>query len=67
MRIVNLIENTQGAEGCLWEHGLSFYIETGNHKILADTARKWNVPLQKSVLLPICPGNGGNADGRIPL
>lgn len=37
MRIVNLIENTQGAEGCLWEHGLSFYIETGNHKILADT------------------------------
>lgn len=37
MRIVNLIENTQGADGCLWEHGLSFYIETGNHKILADT------------------------------
>lgn len=37
MRIVNLIENTQGADGCLWEHGLSFYIESEKHKILADT------------------------------
>ena len=37
MRIVNLIENTQGSEGCLIEHGLSFYIETKNHRILVDT------------------------------
>lgn len=37
MRIVNLIENTKGAEGCLYEHGLSFYIETEKHKLLADT------------------------------
>lgn len=37
MRIVNLIENTKGAEGCLYEHGLSFYIEAGDHKLLADT------------------------------
>lgn len=37
MRIVNLIENTPGAEGCLYEHGLSFYIETENHKLLVDT------------------------------
>ena len=37
MRILNLIENTEGAAGCLCEHGLSFYIETGGHKILADT------------------------------
>ena len=37
MRIVNLIENTPGAEGCLYEHGLSFYIETKNHKLLVDT------------------------------
>lgn len=37
MRIINLIENTQGSEGCLIEHGLSFYIETKNHRILVDT------------------------------
>lgn len=37
VRIVNLIENTFGVEGCLYEHGLSFYIETNNHKLLVDT------------------------------
>ena len=37
MRILNLIENTEGTTGCLCEHGLSFYIEAGGHKILADT------------------------------
>ncbi len=37
MRIVNLMENTPGVEGCVWEHGLSFYIETEKHKILVDT------------------------------
>lgn len=37
MRIVNLIENTLGKGECLCEHGLSFYIETEKHKILADT------------------------------
>ena len=39
---MNLIENTPGAEGCLYEHGLSFYIETKNHKLLVDTgASDW--------------------------
>ena len=33
---MNLIENTQGKEGCLFEHGLSFYIETEKHKLLVD-------------------------------
>ncbi len=37
MRIVNLMEDTKGAEGCIYEHGLSFYIETKKHKILVDT------------------------------
>lgn len=37
MRIVNLIENTEGVKGCLFEHGLSFYIETEHHKLLVDT------------------------------
>ena len=37
MRIVNLIENTEGHPGCRCEHGLSFYIETERHKVLMDT------------------------------
>ena len=38
MRIVNLVENTEGAPGCGAAHGLSFYIETlGGHRLLMDT------------------------------
>ena len=37
MRIINLIENTPGAPGCRYEHGLSFYVETDLHKLLVDT------------------------------
>ncbi len=36
MRIINLVENTEGRSGCIYEHGLSFYIETDNHKVLLD-------------------------------
>ena len=37
MKIINLIEDTKGHEGCIFEHGLSFYIETKKHKLLLDT------------------------------
>ncbi len=37
MRIINLIENTEGRSGCLSEHGLSFYVETKKHRMLVDT------------------------------
>lgn len=37
MKIINLIEDTKGVENCHYEHGLSFYIETQNHKLLLDT------------------------------
>ncbi len=36
VRIVNLIENTEGKAGCISAHGLSFYIESGDRKILMD-------------------------------
>ena len=36
MRLVNLIENTQGHDGCVYAHGLSFYVETAKHKLLLD-------------------------------
>ena len=38
MRIINLVENEPGASGCEAAHGLSFYIEAANHKILFDTS-----------------------------
>lgn len=37
MKIINLIENTPGIPNCGYEHGLSFYIETKNHKLLLDS------------------------------
>ena len=37
MRIINLVENTEGNAGCGVEHGLSIYIETAKHKLLMDT------------------------------
>lgn len=37
MRIINLMEDTDGGNGCLYEHGLSFYIETKKHRLLVDT------------------------------
>lgn len=36
MKITNLIENTKGKQDVLFEHGLSFYIETEKHKLLSD-------------------------------
>ncbi|MBR1675394.1 MAG: MBL fold metallo-hydrolase [Eubacterium sp.] len=36
MRIINLIENTEGIAGCVNAHGLSFYVETEKHKLLLD-------------------------------
>ncbi|MCR5272930.1 MAG: MBL fold metallo-hydrolase [Lachnospiraceae bacterium] len=36
MRIINLIENTEGERKVSFAHGLSFYIEIKEHKILLD-------------------------------
>ena len=38
MRIINLVENELGNSGCEAAHGLSFYVETGNHKLLFDSS-----------------------------
>ena len=37
IKIITLIENTQGHPECRAEHGLSFYIEMGERRILMDT------------------------------
>lgn len=39
MRVINLTENTPGVEGCGYEHGLCFYIETEHHRLLMDTGQ----------------------------
>ena len=36
MKIINLIEDTEGICGCVRAHGLSFYVETEKHKLLLD-------------------------------
>ncbi|MCR5688490.1 MAG: MBL fold metallo-hydrolase [Lachnospiraceae bacterium] len=36
VHILNLIENTEGSEGLICAHGLSFYVRTGHHKLLCD-------------------------------
>ena len=36
MKIINLVEDTQGQSGAEFEHGLSFYIETPKHRLLSD-------------------------------
>ena len=36
MNITVLMENTEGARGCSFAHGLSVYLETGRHKVLVD-------------------------------
>ena len=38
MRIINLVENELGDSGCEAAHGLSFYVETDNHKLLFDSS-----------------------------
>ena len=52
MRIVNLIENTLGEKEVLFEHGLSFYIETTHHKIMLD-AGQTNACLENAKYLGI--------------
>lgn len=36
MFIINLVEDTKGNNECLYEHGLSIYVETEKHKLLVD-------------------------------
>ncbi len=74
MRIVNLMENTPGAEGCVYEHGLSFYIETGKHRILVDTgasggffsnAEKLGIDLRQVDMVVISHGHYDHAGGLL--
>ena len=76
MRIQNLIEDTSADNGCLYEHGLSFYVETPNHKLLVDAgasdkflgnAYKLNIDLAKIDSLILSHGHYDHSGGIIPF
>lgn len=76
MRIINLVENTEGASGCGSEHGLSFYIETEHHKLLADTgasdlllknAEKLGIDLTKVDTVILSHGHYDHGGGILPF
>lgn len=72
MKIINLIEDTQGAEGLCFEHGLSFYAETEKHRLLLDTgasgdfifnAEKLGIDLTKVDTLVLSHGHYDHTGG----
>lgn len=76
MRIINLVENTEGAAGCGYEHGLCFYIETEHHKLLMDTgqsdllirnAEKLGVDLTKVDTVVLSHGHYDHGGGILPF
>ncbi|MCR5837731.1 MAG: MBL fold metallo-hydrolase [Lachnospiraceae bacterium] len=76
MKITNLIENTEGVNGCIPEHGLSFYIETKKHKILMDTgasdlilsnAEKMEVDLSQVDTVVLSHGHYDHSGGILPF
>lgn len=76
MRIVTLMENTPGQADCLFEHGLSIYVETEKHKLLVDTgasdkflnnAEILGVNLQEADTLILSHGHYDHAGGILPF
>ncbi|MCR5249559.1 MAG: MBL fold metallo-hydrolase [Lachnospiraceae bacterium] len=76
MRIVNLIENTEGSKGCAFAHGLSFYVETQRHRILMDlgpseqtleNAEHLNIDLRSVDLVVLSHGHYDHSGGIMPF
>ena len=76
MRIINLIENTEGASGCSVEHGLCFYIETEKHKLLMDpgqterlleNAKKLGIDLTQVDTVVLSHGHYDHGGGILPF
>lgn len=72
MKIVTLMEDTEGENHCAFEHGLSFYIETPKHRLLFDTgasdmtiknAQKLNIDLHLIDTVVISHGHYDHAGG----
>lgn len=76
MNITNIIENTEGLEGCVPLHGLSFYIETSAHKILMDAgpseqtvinAGKLGIDLSGVDVVVLSHGHYDHSGGILPF
>ena len=76
MRIINLIENTEGKAGCAAAHGLSFYIETAKHRLLVDlgpsaetltNAEKLGVDLKRVDTVILSHGHYDHSGGILPF
>lgn len=76
MRIINLMEDTKGCESCIFEHGLSFYMETEKHKMLLDfgaseatlaNAKALNIDLTQVDLAVLSHGHYDHSGGILPF
>uniref|UniRef100_UPI00405660A4 MBL fold metallo-hydrolase n=1 Tax=Acetatifactor sp. TaxID=1872090 RepID=UPI00405660A4 len=76
MNIVTLVEDTPGWEGCIYEHGLSFYVETEKHKLLVDTgatdaflknAEKLGIDLNEVDTVILSHGHYDHSGGIMPF
>ena len=76
MRIVNLIEDTKGASGCAFAHGLSFYVETEKHRLLVDlgpsgetlqNAERLGVDLRAVDTVVLSHGHYDHSGGILPF
>ena len=76
MRIVNLVENTEGHAGCSYAHGLSFYVETSGHKLLVDlgpseaalhNAKELGIDLSKVDTVVLSHGHYDHSGGIMPF
>ena len=76
MKIINLVENEPGDSGCEAAHGLSFYVETENHKLLFDSspsevvirnARMLGVDLTTIDTVILSHGHYDHAGGILPF
>lgn len=76
MRIINLIENTEGNPACVNAHGLSFYVETKKHKLLLDlgpsedtigNARALGIELADVDTMILSHGHYDHSGGIIPF
>ena len=76
LQIINLVENEPGSSGCEAAHGLSFYVETKNHKFLFDTspsevvirnAQKLGVDLTAVDTVILSHGHYDHSGGILPF
>ncbi len=76
MRIINLIENTEGNSQCVNAHGLSFFVETSKHKLLLDlgpsedvirNAKALGVELSAIDMVVLSHGHYDHSGGIIPF